>query len=132
MMQVGSHRHIFVVFSGASPDPCVFVVGCRRGLQLAAARCRHWGYMGVETCVGRAPAHVSSLSSSRAHGGAARVTPAAVLSSSCRGHGAQVLRLTLVEGPPYHHIVVVIEGAQRLRLVLPLPSTVLSSLWSVA
>src|SRR6266702_3833036 len=39
----------------ASPDPCVSVVGCRWGLRLATTRCRDWGYMGVETCIGRAP-----------------------------------------------------------------------------
>ena len=54
-MQVGSHSCIFVIFSGASPHSRVFIIGCRRGLRLAATRCRHRGYMGVETCVGRAP-----------------------------------------------------------------------------
>src|SRR6266702_2342099 len=103
---------------GCSSPPRVVVTGGTWGLKLALAE--H-------------PAHVLSLSlSSGVHGGVARVTPAAVLLSSCRGHGAQVLHLALVEGPPYHHIVVVIEGAQRLRLTLPLPSTVPSSLWSVA
>ncbi len=50
-------RRVFVVIDGASPHPCVaiVVVGCRRGLWLATARCRHWGYMGVATRVGGAP-----------------------------------------------------------------------------
>src|SRR6266702_6659196 len=104
---------------GCSSPPRVVVTGGTWGLKLALAE--H-------------PAHVSSLSlsSSGAHGGAARVTLAAVSSSSCRGHGAQVLCLTLVEGPPYHHTVVVIEGAWRLRLALPLPSAAPSSLCLVA
>src|SRR6266702_5090949 len=96
------------------------------GLRLVlspAPRCRHrhCGHMGVATHVSGAPVHVSSSSSSGAHDGAARVTPAAASSSSCRDRGTRVLRLALVEGAPCHRIVVVIGGARWLRLAFPLP-----------
>ncbi len=91
---------------GCSSPPCVVVTGGTWGLQLALAE--H-------------SAHVPSLG---AHGGAAHITPTAV------GRGA--LHRTLVEGPLYHPIVIVIGGAQQLRLMLPLPGAVPSSSWSVA
>ncbi len=50
-------QRVFVIINGASPHPrvAIVVVGCRWGLWLAAARCRHWGYMGVATYISRAP-----------------------------------------------------------------------------
>ncbi len=87
---------------------CIVVTGGTWGLQLALAE--H-------------PAHVPSLG---AHGGVCG------LHYPCHCIGCGALRCTLVEGPLYHPIVIVIGGAQWLRLTLPLPGATLSSSWSVA
>jgi len=117
-------RHVFVVINGTSPHPCVVivVVRCRQGLRLAAACCRHWGYMGVATRVGGAPRPCVIIGSAWGCG----------LHYPHRHFGRGALRCALVEGLLYHPIVVVIGDAQQLRLVLHLPSATPSSSWSVA
>src|SRR6266702_1474464 len=103
-------RHVFVVINGTSPHPrvVIVVVGCRWGLRLTAARCRHWGYMGVATRVGGAPRPCVVIGSAWGCG----------LHYPHRRFGRGALRRALVEGLLYHPIVVVIGDAQRLRLAL--------------
>src|SRR6266702_987711 len=90
---------VFVVIDGASPHPrvAIVIIGCRWGLRLAAARCHHWGYMGVATRVGGAPRPYVIVGGTWGHS-----------SHYPRHHvGCGALCHALVEGPLYHPIVVV-------------------------
>ena len=92
-------QRVIVVINGPSPHPriAIVVIGHRWGLWLATARCHHWGYMGVATCVSRAPHPYVIVGGAW---GRASHYP-------CRRISCGALCCDLVEGPLYHPIVVV-------------------------
>ncbi len=125
----------------ASPDPCVSVVGCRWGLRLATTRCRHWGYMGVETCIGRAPCpcvvvvivvwgawgcgphyprrHVVIIvSRSWSTSVASRIGRGATLPPHCRRHRRCTAIEACVAPAQYRAIFIVVSGVRKLWTVL--------------